>query len=212
MFDLAWSEILLIAVVALIVIGPKDLPGAIRGIADTVKKARRGLSAMQQQADELVREAKLDDVRNQIAEVKGAISEIRNFDLKGHVEKAVDGDGMLKSSFDGLGNDASLGPGVSSTPAWTPPPTARETPDAPAMIPPQTMAPYKPPPPEAPKSEAPKSEAPKSEAPAFVPPSTPAPPPVASIPLVETPSATVMPPALDPVGADRARQPETRPA
>lgn len=205
MFDLAWSEIVLIAVVVLIVIGPKDLPGAIRGIADTIKKARRGLSAMQQQADELVREAKLDDVRNQIAEVKGAISEIRNFDLKGHVEKAVDGDGTLKSSFDGIGGDASLGGGAVSTPAWTPPPTARDTADAPAMIPPQTMAPYKPPPPE--------SAPPTLEAPAFVPPTTPAPPlPFASIEPLATPSAAVMPPALDPAGADRAKHPETRPA
>lgn len=207
MFDLAWSEILLIAVVALIVIGPKDLPGAIRGIADTVKKARKGLSAMQQQADELVREAKLDEVRNQIAEVKGAISEIRNFDLKGHVEKAVDGDGTLTSTF----NDPALTGGAVSTPAWTPPPTARDTPDAPAMIPPQTMAPYKPPPPEPPT--------PKAEAPAFVPPATPAPPaamPFATVHPVETPSAAAMPPTraptLAPTGADPAKQPETRPA
>lgn len=204
MFDLAWSEILLIAVVALVVIGPKDLPGAIRGIADTIKKARKGLAAMQQQADELVREAKLDEVRNQIAEVKGAISEIRRFDLKGEIEKAVDSDGTLKSTF----NDPALTGGVtSSTPAWTPPPTARDTPDAPAMIPPQTMAPYKPPPPE--------PEPPKPEAPAFVPPSTPAPPVVAapapaSVQPIETPSAAVMPPAL--ADTAPAKQPETRPA
>ncbi len=198
MFDLAWSEILLIAVVALIVIGPKDLPGAIRGIADTIKKARKGLSAMQQQADELVREAKLDDVRNQIAEVKGAISEIRNFDLKGHVEKAVDGDGALKATFD----DPALTGGAVSTPAWTPPPTARDTPEAPAMIPPQTMAPYTPPP-----------EPPKPEAPAFVPPATPAPPPpFAAVEPVETLLAAAMPPALVPAAAEPAKQPETRPA
>ncbi|TCH97694.1 twin-arginine translocase subunit TatB [Roseococcus sp. SYP-B2431] len=157
MLDLAWSEIMLVAVVALVVIGPKDLPSAIRGIADLVKKGKKQLAQFQQQADELVREAKLEDVRNQIADVKGAINEIRSFDLKGHIEKTVDSDGTLAKTF----NDSP----VSATPAWTPPPTAADTPDAPAMIPPQTMAPYKPPEPE-----------PQPEAPSFLPPSTPAPP------------------------------------
>lgn len=156
MLDLAWSEIMLVAVVALVVIGPKDLPGAIRGVADLIKKGKRQLAQFQQQADELVREAKLEDVRNQIAEVKGAFNEIRSFDLKGHIEKTVDSDGTLSKSF----NDSP----ISSSPAWKPPPTAADTPDAPAMIPPQTMAPYTPPP-----------EPPKPEAPAFLPPSTPAP-------------------------------------
>jgi sec-independent protein translocase protein TatB len=156
MFDLAWSEIMLVAVVALVVIGPKDLPSAIRGVADLVKKGKKQLAQFQQQADELVREAKLEDVRNQIADVKGALNEIRSFDLKGHIEKVVDSDGTLSKTF----NDSP----ISSTPAWKPPPTAADTPDAPAMIPPQTMAPYKAPEPE-----------PQPEAPSFLPPSTPAP-------------------------------------
>jgi sec-independent protein translocase protein TatB len=166
MLDLAWSEILLIAVVALVVIGPKDLPGAIRGIADFIKTAKQKLAGFQQQADELVREAKLDDVRNQIADVKGALNEIRNFDLKGEITKVVDSDGTLTKTF-------SENPMGGSTPAWTPPPTARDTPDAPAMIPPQTMAPYKAPePPPAP------------DVPAFLPPSTPAPLNVTPPPVV----------------------------
>lgn len=164
MFDLAWSEIALIAVVAVIVIGPKDLPGAVRGVADVIKKAKKQIASFQQQADELVREAKLDEVRNQIAEVKGTINEIRSFDLKGEITKHVDGDGTLAKTFES--NPFSTTP---AAPAWTPPPTAKDTPDAPAMIPPQTMAPYVPPPEPPPASVA--------EAPSFVPPATPAPPP-----------------------------------
>ena len=64
MFDLAWSEIALIGVVALVVIGPKDLPEAIRGLARGVQKLRRMASEFQGQADELVREANLDEVRS----------------------------------------------------------------------------------------------------------------------------------------------------
>jgi sec-independent protein translocase protein TatB len=198
MFDLAWSEMLVIAAVALLVIGPKDLPGAIRGIADTVKKAKQGLAAMQQQADELVREAKLDDVRNQIAEVKGAINEIRSFDLKGEIERAVDSDGTLKSTF----NDPALTGGT--TTAWTPPPTARDTPDAPAFIPPQTMAPYKPP--------EPAPETPRPEAPAFLPPST-------TVPLATPAPLAAAEPAAEPVtlaaapaAPEAPKMPETRSA
>jgi sec-independent protein translocase protein TatB len=191
MLDLAWSEILLIIVVALVVIGPKDLPGAIRGIADMIKKGKQQLASFQQQADELVREAKLDDVRNQIAEVKGAINEIRSFDLKGEIQKTVDADGSLTKAFheDPLKDLGSTG----TTPAWTPPPTARDVPDAPAMIPPQTMAPYKAPEPE----PAPAPVA----APAFVPPSTPVPYGLAPEPVVAAPPAPVPLPEAAPAPA-----------
>lgn len=188
MLDLAWSEIMLVAVVALVVIGPKDLPGAIRGIADLVKKGKKQLAQFQQQADELVREAKLEDVRNQIADVKGALNEIRSFDLKGHIEKAVDSDGTLAKTF----NDSP----ISSTPVWTPPPTAADTPDAPAMIPPQTMAPYKPPAPE-----------PVPDAPSFVPPSTPAPVNLSPAPLPAAPAVEA-----ETLQAPAAATPETLPA
>ncbi len=179
MFDLAWSEIALIAVVAVVVIGPKDLPGAVRGVADLIKKGKKQLASFQQQADELVREAKLDDVRNQIAEVKGTINEIRSFDLKGELTKHVDGDGTLSKTFES-------NPFSTPAPAWTPPPTAKDTPDAPAMIPPQTMAPYVPPPAPPP--------APVADAPSFVPPATPAPAGVAQVvPEPQVPPALATP-------------------
>ena len=194
MLDLAWSEILLIAVVALVVIGPKDLPGAIRGIADFIKTGKQKLASFQQQADELVKEAKLDEVRNQIADVKGALNEIRNFDLKGEITKAVDSDGTLTKTF----SENPLGGG--STPAWTPPPTARDVPDAPAMIPPQTMAPYKAPEPVPPP--------PAPDMPSFLPPSTPAPLNVAPPPPAEVKPAEVKaaesPPAETPAGTPAA--------
>ena len=63
MFDFAWSEIALIAVVALIAIGPKDMPVAIRAVTGGIKKARRMAAEFQTHVDEMVREADLDDVR-----------------------------------------------------------------------------------------------------------------------------------------------------
>jgi len=137
MFDLAWSEIALIAVVALVVIGPKDLPEAVRGAARGIQKLRRMIGEFQSQADELVREAKLDEVRNQIHEVRSAVSEFRNFDLKGEVERNVDPDGSLRKGM----SDPFAGAG------WTPPdpppeaspPVSTEPP--PAFIPPGATPP-----------------------------------------------------------------------
>ena len=93
MIDLAWSEIALIAVVALVVIGPKDLPEAVRGVARGVQKLRRMAGEFRGQADELVREANLDELRQQI-------HDIRNFNVRDEFEKAVDKDGSLRRSFD----------------------------------------------------------------------------------------------------------------
>ncbi|MGE0222790.1 MAG: Sec-independent protein translocase protein TatB [Acetobacteraceae bacterium] len=92
MFDFSWSQIVLIAVVALVLIGPKDLPIAIRAITTALKKARRMASEFQTHVDEMVRDANLSEVKNQI-------SEIRNFDIRTEIEKAVDPDGSIRSTF-----------------------------------------------------------------------------------------------------------------
>jgi len=132
MFDLAWSEIALIAVVALVVIGPKDLPEAIRGAAKGIQKLRRMAGEFQQHADELVREAKLEDVRNQIQDVRNTFSEIRNFDLKGEISKAVDADGSLTRTLNEDPLRESFGPPAPAAPAFVPPAAAEAAAPAPA--------------------------------------------------------------------------------
>jgi sec-independent protein translocase protein TatB len=92
MFDFAWTEIALIGVVALVAIGPKDLPVAIKTVAQMIKKARRMAGEFQTHFDEMVREANLSEVRDQI-------SSIRNFDVKGVIQQAVDGDGTIRKTF-----------------------------------------------------------------------------------------------------------------
>jgi sec-independent protein translocase protein TatB len=92
MFDFAWSEIALIVVVAVVFIGPKDLPVAIKAVTEMIKKARRMAGEFQTHVDEMVREADLHEVRD-------SINQIRNFDFKGTVERAVDPDGSLRSTF-----------------------------------------------------------------------------------------------------------------
>jgi len=94
MFDFAWSELGLIAAVALILIGPKDMPVAIRTITDMIKKARRMASEFQTHVDEMMREADLGDVREQI-------NSIRNFDFRGEVERHIDPDHSLRDTLSG---------------------------------------------------------------------------------------------------------------
>jgi sec-independent protein translocase protein TatB len=92
MFDFAWSEIALIAVVAMIAIGPKDMPAAMRAVSGWVKKARRMAAEFQTHVDEMMRETDLSEVR-------ASINEIRNFDIRGEIEKTIDADGSIRSTF-----------------------------------------------------------------------------------------------------------------
>ena len=89
MFDFSWSQIMLIGVVALILIGPKDLPIALRAISNLVKKARAMASEFHTHVDDLMKDADLKDVRDQF---KG----IRNFDIRSEIEKAVDPDRSIR--------------------------------------------------------------------------------------------------------------------
>jgi sec-independent protein translocase protein TatB len=154
MIDLAWSEIALIAVVALVVIGPKDLPEAVRGVARGIQKLRRMAGEFRSQADELVREANLDELRQQI-------HDIRNFNVRDEFEKTVDKDGSLRRSFDDPLRDTYTPPTAYTPPPPPPAPAAAEgagaptgpadapaggAAAAPAFIPPSDAAPAGPPP------------------------------------------------------------------
>src|ERR1700761_7094045 len=164
MFDFAWSEIALIAAVALIAIGPKDMPAAIRTISGMIKKARRMAAEFQTHVDEMVREADLGDV-------KKAFNDIRNLDLAGALEKHVDPDRSIRNTFadnpfEPTYPAAPADPPaldevrVNEAPAVTAEPEAVSVaaPDAPAFIPPGMVPPAEP------------VAAPLDEAPAFIPP------------------------------------------
>ncbi len=69
MFDIGWSELLIVAVVAVIVIGPKDLPRALRALGHWTGKARRMAGDFQRQFNEAIREAELDDVKKQVTDL-----------------------------------------------------------------------------------------------------------------------------------------------
>ena len=169
MFDLAWSELALIGVVALVVIGPKDLPEAVRGLARGIQKLRRMAGEFQQHADELVKEANLEEVRQQI-------NDIRNFNIRDEVERAVDRDGTIRRTFteDPLRTDygpppppvATPAAGTEGSPAGEMGPPAPPQPAAPPAFIPPAEAESLPPPPA--MAEAPPPAAPPAPAPAPV--------------------------------------------
>lgn len=169
MFDFAWSEIGLIAAVALVLIGPKDLPVAIRAITDMIKKARRMAGEFQTHVDDMLREANLSEVRDSIAQ-------IRNFDIRAEVERTIDPDHSIRDTFssnplDPVPTETPQGDiAVAEPPALTEAPALTETegerapataepakPDAPAFVPP-SLVPHLP------------AAASDTEAPAFIPP------------------------------------------
>jgi sec-independent protein translocase protein TatB len=176
MLGLDWTELALIAVVAVVIIGPKDLPDAVRGIAKGLQKLRRMAGEFQGQVDEVVREAKLDDVRNQI-------NEIRSFNVRDMVEKEIDKDGSIRKTFteDPIGNplrdafapSADMPPPLHGAEVTPPPAEAAPAagPPAPAFIPPAFIPPGAIPPPAPVLASQPTPPPAPVSAPAFVPPS-----------------------------------------
>ena len=70
MFDIGWSELVVIAVVALIAIGPKELPGVLRMVGQWMGKARKMAAEFQGQFQEAMREAEMADLKKSFDEVK----------------------------------------------------------------------------------------------------------------------------------------------
>lgn len=93
MFDVGWQELFLIAVVALIVVGPKDLPHVLRGVSRFVTKARAMSREFQSGLAEMAREAELD-------EIKRKVQRAAQFDPAEELKKSVDPTGKLSADFD----------------------------------------------------------------------------------------------------------------
>ncbi len=152
MFDFSWSEIMVIGIVALVLIGPKDMPVAVRAITRVLKKMRRMAGEFQGHVDEMMREADL-------GEVSSTLRDLRGMGLKGAINRVVDNDGSIARAFDDPFTRRAVGPVVPDSgpaphmgPLVTPPPGP-----VPPFIPPAAAS-----------AAAPPAAAP----PAFVPPST----------------------------------------
>ena len=93
MFDIGWQELFILAVLAIIVIGPKDLPRAIRTIAKWIRKARSMARDFQDGLDEVVREADVDDLKKELDTPGG-------LDIAKKIEDAVDPTSEITKDMD----------------------------------------------------------------------------------------------------------------
>jgi sec-independent protein translocase protein TatB len=92
LLDFGWSELMLIGVVALIVIGPKDLPKALRVAGFWVRKARTLSREFQSSIEQMVREAELDEMRQELKKAT-------EIDLEKEFHQTVDPTGSLAESL-----------------------------------------------------------------------------------------------------------------
>src|SRR5215475_3497901 len=74
MFDLSWGKLVVIGVVALLVIGPKELPGVLRQLGQAMAKIRRMAAEFQGQFNEAMREAEVADLKKQFDETTSSLS------------------------------------------------------------------------------------------------------------------------------------------
>jgi sec-independent protein translocase protein TatB len=89
MFNIGWSEYLVIAVIALIAIGPKELPGVLRMVGQWVGKARKMAAEFQGQFQEAMREAEMADLKKSFDEVKEAATGFAGGDVMTSLQKDV---------------------------------------------------------------------------------------------------------------------------
>jgi sec-independent protein translocase protein TatB len=135
MFDIGWSELLIIGVVAVVVIGPKDLPKVMRAIGIYAGKARALARDFQGQWDDVMRQAELEEMKKQVEKIAS--------EPQKEIEKAIEPFANLDPKIDITG----LGP--TPTPASEAPKevaTAAPAPEAPKEIAPAApeAAPAKP--------------------------------------------------------------------
>jgi sec-independent protein translocase protein TatB len=142
MLDMSWGEVMVIGAVALIVIGPKDLPKALRTVGNMTAKIRRMAAEFQGQFNEAMREAELDDVKKQLQGMNDSVSSIHKGglnpiqtirdELKGAIEAPAGS--MDKTAAEIATEAAAQGRGEAHPAAPVEPPVALPEPSVPPIV------------------------------------------------------------------------------
>ncbi len=109
MFDIGWQELFIVAILAIIVIGPKDLPRAVRTVMQAIRKLRSMAGEFQAGLDEVAREVELDEIRREANKIAhyDVTKEIKdNLDPDGEIEKAADLDSTVRDTMNETKADA----------------------------------------------------------------------------------------------------------
>lgn len=118
MFDIGWSELVVIAVVALIAIGPKELPGVLRMVGQWMGKARKMASEFQGQFQEAMREAEMADIKKTFDEVKETATGIASGNIMTSLQKDV-GDALRIEDLNKPETDAQIASAIDAPVATT---------------------------------------------------------------------------------------------
>lgn len=94
MLDIGWQELFIVAILAIIVVGPKDLPRALKTVMHYVRKARGLAREFQSGVDEMVREADLDDLKKEVKTITDSKG------LENTIKESLDADGDLSKEMD----------------------------------------------------------------------------------------------------------------
>lgn len=94
MLDIGWDEMLLVAMIALLVIGPKDLPKVLRTASQWVRKARSLAGEFQRGVDDMVRETELHDLKKEVERVADTNT------LRREIENTIDPTGSIAKSLE----------------------------------------------------------------------------------------------------------------
>jgi sec-independent protein translocase protein TatB len=90
MFDIGWGELVVIGIVALIAIGPKELPTVLRTLGQYMAKIRRMAGDFQSQFQEAMREAELSELKKQAEDLKSSVSDVTRFDPMADTQKEIE--------------------------------------------------------------------------------------------------------------------------
>src|SRR5258707_402689 len=127
MFDIGWGELVVIGVVALIAIGPKELPGVLRATGQWMGKIRRMANEFQDQFRDAMRKAELNDIKKALTknfdDIKNKPDEFTNFDPLGDARKDIETAVGDPPSLDSNPPKAPAEPSASE-----PPPTPQDEP------------------------------------------------------------------------------------
>lgn len=93
MFDIGWTEMAMVAVVALLIIGPRDLPKTLHTIGRWIGRARAVMNDFQRGLDDMVRETELDELKKQL-------DSAAEMDIGKEIENTIDPTGEMAEAFD----------------------------------------------------------------------------------------------------------------
>jgi sec-independent protein translocase protein TatB len=116
MFDIGWGELVVIGVVALIAIGPKELPAVLRATGQWMGKIRRMANEFQDQFRDAMREAEMADIKKSVDEMTNTASDFTNFDPLGSVRKDIESAVGDAPTVDSKPPEAAAEPASTETP------------------------------------------------------------------------------------------------